>query len=100
MKDGSMRTIATGMAAASTAALLAGGLGGAPAYADPSPSPGPDVSTIQLRYAATASRVTVTGASTVNDAITNLGLAVDGDDRVAPGRDTAVTDGMSLVIDV
>jgi uncharacterized protein YabE (DUF348 family) len=74
-------------------------LSGAPAYADDVP-PGPVATTINLRYAAVDSTVTVTGASTVDDAITELDLAVDGDDRVSPGRDTALIDGMSLVIDV
>jgi hypothetical protein len=94
-----MRRIATWIAAASTAALLAGSLSGAPAYADDVP-PAPVNTTINLRYAAVDSTVTVTGASTVEDAIAKLDLAVDGDDRVSPGRDTALIDGMSLVIDV
>ncbi|GAA3552177.1 hypothetical protein GCM10022197_03940 [Microlunatus spumicola] len=55
---------------------------------------------IHLRYAAQESTVKVTGASTVADAITQLGLVVDGDDRVSPAPETAVTDGMSLVVDV
>ena len=94
-----MRRIAAWIAAASTAALLAGGLTGAPAYAEVVPSP-PVATTINLRYAAVDSTVTVTGASTVDDAITELQLAVDGDDGVSPARDTALVDGMSLVIDV
>ena len=56
--------------------------------------------TINLRYAAVDSTVTVTGASTVGEAITELDLAVDGNDRVKPARGTAVSEGMSLVIDV
>jgi hypothetical protein len=94
-----MRRIAAWIAAASTAALLAGSLGGAPAYAGDVP-PEPVATTINLRYAAVDSTVTVTGVSTVNGAITELNLAVDADDRVSPGRDTALVDGMSLVIDV
>jgi hypothetical protein len=94
-----MRRIAAWIAAASTAALLAGSLTGAPAYAEGVPSP-PVATTINLRYAAVDSTVTVTGASTVDGAITELHLAVDGDDRVSPARDTALVDGMSLVIDV
>ena len=90
-----MPRIAVWIAAASTAALLAGSLSGAPAYAED-----PVATTINLRYAAVDSTVTVTGANTVADAITELDLAVDGDDRVSPARDTAVTNGMSLVIDV
>jgi len=93
-----MARIATWIAAASTAALLAGSLS-VPAYADDVP-PAPVATTINLRYAAVDSTVTVTGASTVADAITELDLAVDGDDRVSPGRDTALIDEMSLVIDV
>jgi uncharacterized protein YabE (DUF348 family) len=92
-----MRRVATWIAAASTAALLAGSLSGAPAYADDVP---PVATTINLRYAAVDSTVTVTDASTVDEAITELHLAVDGDDRVSPGRDTALSDGMSLVIDL
>jgi hypothetical protein len=94
-----MRRIATWIAAVSTAALLAGSLSGVPAYADDGPKE-PVATTINLRYAAVESKVTVTGSSTVGDAITELNLAVDGDDRVSPERDTALTDGMSLVIDV
>jgi uncharacterized protein YabE (DUF348 family) len=94
-----MPRIASWIAAASTAALLAGSLSGAPAYAEDVP-PEPVAATINLRYAAVDSTVTVTGASTVDDAITELDLAVDGDDRVSPARHTAVIDGMSLVIDV
>ena len=85
-------------AAAATAALLAGGLSGAPAYAD-TPSE-PVATTINLRYAATESTELLTGSSTVADAIAELKLRVDGDDRVSPARDTRVTEGMSLVIDV
>jgi hypothetical protein len=108
-----MRRIATLIAAAATTALLAGSLGGAPAYADPTPSPSPSPTaspsstpspatrtSINLRYAAVDSKVTVTGASTVADALTQLKLAVDGDDRVVPARGTALTNGMSLVVDV
>ncbi|SEQ39466.1 resuscitation-promoting factor [Microlunatus flavus] len=96
-------------AAAATTALLAGGLSGTAAYADtPSPAPTPTststpaatVATIHLRYAAKDSTVRVTDAATVGDAIAQLGLAVDGDDRVSPSRGTAVTNGMSLTIDV
>ncbi|SDU88416.1 protein of unknown function [Microlunatus sagamiharensis] len=102
-------------AAAATVALLAGGLSSAPAYADtptPSATPSatptatatgsaaPQTTTIDLRYAGQASTVSVTDAPTVADAITQLGLAVDGDDRVSPSRDTEVTEGMSLVVDV
>jgi hypothetical protein len=112
-----MRRIATWIAAAATTALLAGSLGGAPAYANPSPSPSPTptlspspspsptpspaaTTSIHLRYAAQDSTVSVTGARTVADAITQLDLAVDGDDRVSPDRSTALTNGMSLVVDV
>ncbi len=94
-----MRKVATWIAAVSTAALLAGSLSGAPAYAEDVP-PEPVATTINLRYAAVDSTVTVTASSTVDDAITELDLAVDGNDRVSPKRDTALTDGMSLVIDV
>ncbi len=94
-----MRKIATWIAAVSTAALLAGSLSGAPAYAEDVP-PEPVAITINLRYAAVDSTVSVTGSSTVDEAITELDLAVDGNDRVSPKRDTALTDGMSLVIDV
>ena len=94
-----MPRIAMWIAAASTAALLAGSLSGAPAYADDGTAE-PVVTTINLRYAAADSTVTVANASTVAEAITELDLVVDGDDRVSPARDTALTDGMSLVIDV
>ena len=94
-----MRRVATWIAAVSTAALLAGSLSGAPAYAEDVP-PEPVATTINLRYAAVDSTVSVTGSSTVDEAITELHLAVDGNDRVSPKRDTALTDGMSLVIDV
>lgn len=85
-------------AAAATAALLAGGFSGAPAFADAPVQP--EAITINLRYAAAASTVTVTGARTVGAAISELKLKVDGDDRVAPRRETALTNGMSLVVDV
>jgi uncharacterized protein YabE (DUF348 family) len=94
-----MARIASLIAAVSTAALLAGTLSAAPAYADDEP-PEPVATTINLSYAAVSSTVTVTGATTVNDAITELDLAVDGNDRVSPARGTALVDGMSLVIDV
>ncbi len=94
-----MRKVATWIAAASTAALLAGGLSGSPAYADDVP-PTPTATAIHLRYAAVDSTVTVSAATTVGQAITELALVVDRDDRVSPGPDTAVVDGMSLVIDV
>jgi hypothetical protein len=93
-------------AAAATVALLAGGLSGAPAYADtpttqPTATPSqPTVTTIDLRYAGQASTVTVTDATTVGAALTQLDLTVDGDDRVSPARDVKVSDGMSLVVDV
>ena len=97
-------------AAAATVALLAGGLSGVPAYADtpttqPTATPTsvpsePSVTTIDLRYAGQASTVTVTDAATVGAALTQLDLAVDGDDHVSPARDTELTDGMSLVVDV
>ena len=80
-----MPRITTWIAAASTAALVAGSLAGAPAYADDVP-PEPIGTTINLRYAAVDSTVTVTDAATVADAITELDLAVDGDDRVSPAR--------------
>ena len=97
-----MRKIATWAAAASTAALLAGGLSGAPAYADtpPAPATAPHVTTIKLRYAGKSSTATVTSARTVRELITELHLAVDGNDRLKPGRDTRLRSGMSLVIDV
>ena len=78
---------------------MAGSSSGAPAYADDVP-PEPVATTINLRYAAVDSTVTVTGASTVAGAITELDLEVDGNDRVSPARGTALIDGMSLVIDV
>ena len=94
-------------AAAATVALLAGGLSGVPAYADTpttqptaTPTSTPSVTTIDLRYAGQASTVTVTDATTVGAALTQLDLAVDGDDHVSPARDTELTDGMSLVVDV
>ena len=91
--------------AAASSALLVGGLSGAPAFADtPTPTststPAPTTATIDLRYAAASSTVTVTEPSTVERAITQLGLKVDGNDRVAPGRSAAVTNGMTLTIDV
>ena len=66
-----MRKVATWIAAVATAALLAGSLSGAPAYAEDVP-PEPVATTINLRYAAVDSTVTVTGASTVDDAITEF----------------------------
>jgi resuscitation-promoting factor RpfB len=92
--------------AAASSALLVSGLSGAPAFADtPTPTPtasapAPTTATIDLRYAAATSTVTVTEPSTVAQAITQLGLKVDGNDRVQPGRGAAVTNGMKLTIDV
>ena len=91
--------------AAASSALLVGGLSGAPAFADtptptPTSTPAPTTATIDLRYAAAASTVTVTDPSTVADAISQLGLKVDGNDRVKPGRSASVTNGMTLTIDV
>ena len=84
-----------------------GGLTGAPAFADtptptptPTSTPAPTTATIDLRYAAADSTVTVTDPTTVGQAISQLGLKVDGDDRVQPGRSATVTNGMTLTIDV
>ena len=83
-------------ALAGCGALLLSGLATLPAYADGVP----DAVTLNLRYAGVARTVQVTAPGTVADAIAQLRLAVDGDDRVAPALDTPLSDGLEVVVDV
>lgn len=87
-------------ATAASTALLLGALTALPAYADGASSSSSGALTLDLRYGGQQRQVVVTGASTVAEAIAALKLVVDADDRVSPALDTALTDRMTLVIDV
>ena len=83
-------------ALAACTTLLVSGLTALPASADDATG----TLTLDLHYAGQQRSANVTGAATVADAIAQLKLAVDGDDRVSPAVTTPLTDGLSVTIDV
>jgi resuscitation-promoting factor RpfB len=84
-----------GSALAACGTLLFAGLTTLPAYAS-----GTAPLALNLRYAGVESAVQVSGARTVADALAQLNLVVDADDLVAPAPDAALSDGMTVVVDV
>ena len=80
--------------------LLLGGLSALPAYADDGTTATTATLTLDVRYGGTTHQVTVSGVQTVAEALAQLNLAVDPDDVVSPALDTALTDGMTVVVDV
>ncbi len=80
-------------------ALLVAGATVLPAHADDATASSAAV-TLDLRYAGQQRPATVTGAATVADAIVQLQLTVDADDRVSPTLETPLSEGLSVTIDV
>ncbi len=90
-----MSSFTKGAALTACGGLLIAGLTALPAQA------AGDTVKLKLRYAGGPTRtVEVKGADTVAEAITKLKLKVDGNDRVTPSRNTRLTNGMKLTIDV
>ena len=87
-------------ATAACTTLLFAGLTALPAHAEGDSQAQAAALNLTVRYAGNERQATVTGAATVADAIKQLDLAVDGDDLVAPAVDTALSDGMTVQIDV
>ena len=56
--------------------------------------------TLDLRYAGVQREAKVSGVSTVGDALAQLKLKVDADDRVSPGLNAALSDRMAVTVDV
>ncbi len=88
-----MSSFTKGAALTACGTLLLAGLTALPAHA------AGDTLTLNLRYAGVARTVEVSGAATVADAIAQLKLKVDGNDRVAPGVTAPLSNGMDVGID-
>ena len=97
-----MMSITNKLAAGATCtALLLGGLTALPAQAEGDGAQSQVATlTLNVRYAGQDQQAVVSDVATVADAIALLGLKVDADDLVSPGLDTALTDGMQVVVDV
>ena len=80
--------------------LLLGGLSALPAHAEDGTTATTAALTLDVRYAGTTHQVTVSGVQTVAEALAQLNLAFDADDVVSPAPDSALTDGMTVVVDV